>query len=654
MFEAYSIGVRISLINHASAGLVALSQAFMRTHGDAEKLEARVKSIQGLLMKGGLLATAGGAMLGSFKVPLDEAKKYQTELARFQSLGFGDAVNTQADKYARGMQTIGTSTRDNLMLLGDAMAVFKDIHHAQIAAPIMAKMKFGNEALYGSAGADANERKFMDMLKVIEFRGGLSSDKEFSAQANYVQKVIAGSRNRVDASQMLQALKTGGVALSRRENESFYLGGEPLIQEFGGSRYGTAAMSVYQNLVQARGTITAQQELYRLGLLDPSMVKFNKLGQLKKALPGAFKGSEILERRGELALLEEVLLPAFAAKGITSEEDVLRELGMILGNRTGSSLMSRVYQQRRQLHIQSEANRHAMGIDEMATAGGKTMVGQEIDLHKKLSTLMQNLGETVLPLVIAGLERLIPAVKATADWIDRHRTLTKWLAVSFAALGAAMAIGGTVMMVTAAFRGLGLVIGIGPTALAAARGLGVFAKVVAFSTVGGPGGLAAIGTSLSSVAGALGLLTQAAAVFMAAYAGWKAGGWLNDHAINPAVQSATGNKFDTWGGMLYDKFNPFNPATGKREFSWHSAMWSTADDLKADRQREADYLRSGSRFIASKQQAAGAGQGDVYIDGRKAGKILAPHLAGQMSGPQRGTSSFDPTQMPTPIGVGGM
>ena len=654
MFEAYSIGVRISLINHASAGLVALSQAFMRTHGDAEKLEARVKSIQGLLMKGGLLATAGGAMLGSFKVPLDEAKKYQTELARFQSLGFGDAVNAQADKYARGMQTIGTSTRDNLMLLGDAMAVFKDIHHAQIAAPIMAKMKFGNEALYGSAGADANERKFMDMLKVIEFRGGLSSDKEFSAQANYVQKVIAGSRNRVDASQMLQALKTGGVALSRRENESFYLGGEPLIQEFGGSRYGTAAMSVYQNLVQARGTITAQQELYRLGLLDPSMVKFNKLGQLKKALPGAFKGSEILERRGELALLEEVLLPAFAAKGITSEEDVLRELGMILGNRTGSSLMSRVYQQRRQLHIQSEANQHAMGIDEMATAGGKTMVGQEIDLHKKLSTLMQNLGETVLPLVIAGLERLIPAVKATADWIDRHRTLTKWLAVSFAALGAAMAIGGTVMMVTAAFRGLGLVIGIGPTALAAARGLGVFAKVVAFSTVGGPGGLAAIGTSLSSVAGALGLLTQAAAVFMAAYAGWKAGGWLNDHAINPAVQSATGNKFDTWGGMLYDKFNPFNPATGKREFSWHSAMWSTADDLKADRQREADYLRSGSRFIASKQQAAGAGQGDVYIDGRKAGKILAPHLAGQMSGPQRGTSSFDPTQMPTPIGVGGM
>lgn len=689
MFEAYSIGVRISLINNASAGLVALSQAFMRTHGDAEKLEARVKSIQGLLMNGGLLATAGGAMLGSLSAPLEEAKKYQTELARFQSLGFGDAINTQADKYARGMQTIGTSTRDNLMLLGDAMAVFKDIHHAEIAAPIMARMKFGNEALYGAAGAEANERKFMDMLKVIEFRGGLSSDSEFSAQANYVQKVIAGSRNRVDASQMLQALKTGGVALSRRENEAFYLGGEPLIQEFGGSRYGTAAMSVYQNLVQARGTITAQQELYRLGLLDPSMVKFNKLGQLKKALPGAFKGSEILERRGELALLEEVLLPAFSAKGITSEEDVLRELGMILGNRTGSSLMSRVYQQRRQLHIQSEANRHAMGIDEMAAAGGKNLAGQEIDLHKKFSTLLQNLGETVLPLAIAGLERLIPAIKGVSDWIDRHRTLTKALAVGFIALGAAMAIGGTLMMVTAAFRGLGLVIGIAPTLFAAARGIGVFAKLVAFSTVGGPGGIAAIGTSLSSVAGALGLITQAVGVFMAAYAGWKAGGWLNDNVINPAIQKATGDKNDTYGTALYEKFHPFNPKTGKREFSVTSAIWGNSDSLKQNRELEANYhrlydlgskkylsadeamakdresksalgkdmdavLKFGSPYIARGQNQTVQVTTNIEMDGRKVAKAVTEHQVKGMSAPQRGTSGFDASQMPTPIGIGSM
>ncbi|MFC6519756.1 hypothetical protein ACFQAT_08170 [Undibacterium arcticum] len=238
---------------------------------------------------------AGVGMLSLFKAPLEEAKKFQTETAKFASLGFGDAVTGQAVKFATGMNTVGTSARDNLTLLSDAMAVFKNLEHAEFAAPIMAKMKFANEAVFGQKGGE-HSTKFMDMLKVIEFRGGLSSEKEFATQANFVQQVISGSRNRVDATQLLQALKTGGVGLSQRSNKDFYLGAEPLIQEFGGQRYGTGAMSIYQNLVQARGTKTAQAELYRLGLLNKDMVEFNKMGELKKALPGSFMGSNILER----------------------------------------------------------------------------------------------------------------------------------------------------------------------------------------------------------------------------------------------------------------------------------------------------------------------------------------------------------------------
>ncbi|MFD2271418.1 hypothetical protein ACFS07_10460 [Undibacterium arcticum] len=45
----------------------------------------------------------------------------------------------QAVKFATGMNTVGTSARDNLTLLSDAMAVFKNLEHAEFAAPIMAK-----------------------------------------------------------------------------------------------------------------------------------------------------------------------------------------------------------------------------------------------------------------------------------------------------------------------------------------------------------------------------------------------------------------------------------------------------------------------------------------------------------------------------------
>ncbi|MFC6520140.1 hypothetical protein ACFQAT_10505 [Undibacterium arcticum] len=234
-----------------------------------------------------------------------------------------------------------------------------------------------------------------------------------------------------------------------------------MIQEFGGQRYGTGAMSIYQNLVQARGTKTAQAELYRLGLLNKDMVEFNKMGELKKALPGSFMGSNILEKEGELALLEKVLLPAFAAKGITGDEGIIREIGMIVGNRTGSSLLSRIYQQRATIKTQSAANMNAENIDQLSARAGGTLAGKQIDLHAKFNTLMLQLGNTILPLAISALEKLIPLVKIMAGWIERHHTLVKLLSGAFIVLAGGLMIRGSILLLGAALRGLGLSLAMG-------------------------------------------------------------------------------------------------------------------------------------------------------------------------------------------------
>ena len=649
MFEAYKIGIRISLINGASLGLAALSRNFLSTGAQAAKLQARISSIQKQMKAGLLIGGAGAAMVGVFAVPLEEAKKFQTEVARFQSLGFGDQVTDQAVKFARGMKTIGTSARDNMALVGDAMAVFKNLEHAEFAAPIMAKMKFSNEALYGAEAGGANERKFMDMLKVIEFRGGLSSQKEFATQADYVQKVIAGSRNRVDATALLQALKTGGVALSRRGNEQFYLGSEPLIQEFGGSRYGTAAMSIYQNLVQARGTIPAQQELYRLGLLDAShgKVQFNSEGRLKKALAGSFKGSAILENEGELALLEKVLLPAFAAKGITGDEAIIREFGMILGNRTGSGLMARIYQQRAQIHVQEAANRNALGIAGMAAAGNKTLAGKEIDYHAKFNDLMLNLGNVVLPIAVKALEKLLPMMSWLANAMMKHTTITKILVGGFIGLGIAMSIGGTLLLVTAGFRGLGLALAFNAVGgfaglLRLASGLRMFASAAALSAVGGTPGLLGIGKSLTSMAGAMGLLTQAAGVFMAAYLGWKAGGLLNDYVINPGIKKLSKGKYESLGGWIYGDADAKYGASGAR--GQHDLRYESYVDGKWVPKAGGDYIRGKQNQTVQVNSA-------VYLDSRKVGEAVTQHQVKAATKPQTGVSGFDSSQHAPPIGL---
>ncbi len=631
MFDAYKVAVKLTLINGVSAGLTGLATQFQglnkhvsNTQNSLLGLEKKLQDIKRLGMIGGGMAAAGGFGLSLFKAPLEEAKKFQLEAAKFASLGFGDQINNQAVQFAKGMQTIGTSARDNMSIVGDAMAVFKDLNEAKMVAPLMAKMKFANEVIFGAGGVD--DKKLMDMMKVAEFRGGTKSAAEMALQANYAQKAIAGSRNRVDASAMLLALKTGGVALSQRSNEAFYLGSEPLIQEFGGSRYGTAAMSIYQNLVQSRGTITAQQELYRLGLLNKDMVQFNKLGMLKKALPGAFKGSAILEKEGELALLEKVLLPTFAAHGVTTDEGIIRELGMILGNRTGSSLMARIYQQREKLHMQTDANFHAEGLDQASARAAGTIAGKEIDLHKKWATLMNELGTTILPIAIKATEDLIGMLKSAISFAREFPALTKGITVAFGVLAGVVAVGGVLMMATAGFRALGLALSIG--------GFG-----------GGGIALAGIATRLSGVGVGLATLGNAIPVLKAALVGWTVGSIINEMLPEKA--------HDWIGGNIAGFLSLFGNKDASQAYGVYLKQKAQEDDaayFKKWHMHRGDHAQADAHIKPRTNSQPVQVHTQVILDGKKVAQVVTQHQAAEVSRPYNRAAGFDPSLNLAPAG----
>ncbi|MDE2354605.1 MAG: hypothetical protein KGL17_06240, partial [Betaproteobacteria bacterium] len=612
-----------------------------------------------LVFAGQQLRQEGAAGMSLIEKAIDEAKQFELEATRFASLGFGAKVNAEAQQFALGMKTFGTSARTNMTLVSDAMAVFKDLGHAEIAAPIMAQMKFANEALF-PAGAGAMDSKFMDMLKVIEFRRGLSSSAEFETQANYVQKVIAGSRNRVDATQLLTALKTGGVALSGRSNKAFYLGSEPLIQEFGGSRYGTGAMSIYQNLVQSRGTITAQQELFRLGLLDRKKVEFNDLGKLKKALPGAFLGSQVLEKEGELALLEKVLLPAFAKKGITGEEGVIRELGMILGNRTGSSLMSRIYQQRATLHMQADANRSAMDIKQADSAARGILQGKENDAEAKWRDVLRELGMTVLPIAIRGVQALTGILKGVSSFAQTFPTLTKGLVIGFAAVSGALLIGGAALLAAAGLIGLRLAIGmLSPPVLMASRLIGVVLS----------GGLRIAGQAVLFLGRALllnpiGLTITAIAT--AAYLLWRNWDVVGPKlaAIWDAIKSAVGGLAD-WMASKWAWFKSLLPAgafpsdphqgrPGEHVTLPTSVLPTSLLPVPAPGQGgtgRGGAAAGGSPFVATGRHQTVQVTSMLHMDGRKVAEAVSFHQVAAAGAPLSGITDFDGSMFLAPVGL---
>lgn len=482
-FEAYSVAVKLSLVNHVSFGLLMISSHLGRTSAEVTILENKLKSLGKMTLVGGALIGSGILLASMFKAPLDEAQKFQNEVQRFRALNLGDAVNKDALKFATGLNTYGTSIRENLGLLRDAQTVFGDLHEAKMITPLLAKMKFANAALYGDEGGAMKDRSFMDMLKVIEMRGGLASEQAFTNQANMVQRVQTATGGRVGANEFLNFIKTGSVAAKGLHDDVFYYKMEPLIQEMSGNRVGTGLMSGYQNLVQGRTTTRAANELMRLGLLNSKMVEWAKDGRVKQIKPGALKGADLMVS-DPMKWMQDVLLPSFYAKGITSKNDVLNEIGAVFTNRTAAQLYSTMYLQQANIAKNYKLNKNAAGINDLQKLAEESYSGKKIELEKKWADLMLTVGNIVLPIAINAVEWLTTAIKNLNTWAKNNQGAVQLLTYTFMGLSTVLMGAGLILMIRGVAGAFGLLFTVlragGGISGAVLSGMAMIGKLIMF------------------------------------------------------------------------------------------------------------------------------------------------------------------------------
>ncbi|WP_256221315.1 phage tail tape measure protein [Variovorax sp. OK605] len=398
---------------------------------------------------GAVSGGSGLAILHGMHAPIEESKKFATEQQRVAALGMGEKITADAIAYAKAMETYGTSTRDNLTLVRDGLSVFADLHHAEMVAPTLARMKFANEAIYGDEQGHENEKKFMDMLKVIELRGGLESEQKFKDQADMIQRVIAATGGRVQGEEWLNVIKTGGIAAKGLTDEAMYYQMEPLVQEMGGHRVGTAMMSAYSNIYQGKTTKRAAIKLDELGLIaDPSKVKHDKVGQVSQLGVGALKGSEIF-RHNQFEWMEKILLPELAKRGITDKQAVLDEMGAMFSNRTASNLFSQMYLQREQIHKNAKLNSGADGIDTLYGRALQTTSGAELELAARRNDLYKQFGDSIMPAYVAALRFATAALKGFTNWMAANPRLAQVLATGLGVLALALVVIGGALLVVA-------------------------------------------------------------------------------------------------------------------------------------------------------------------------------------------------------------
>ena len=101
--------MRVSLINQVTGGLTGMARQFAAVHGDAKALQATLDKIKLTGLVGGALVGAGALGLHLLHAPLEEAKRYQTEVAKFRQFGLSEAGNRDAMAFADNMNVVGTS-----------------------------------------------------------------------------------------------------------------------------------------------------------------------------------------------------------------------------------------------------------------------------------------------------------------------------------------------------------------------------------------------------------------------------------------------------------------------------------------------------------------------------------------------------------------
>ncbi|MBU9122337.1 hypothetical protein KTD15_26480 [Burkholderia multivorans] len=402
---------------------------------------------------GGYAARATGQhILADLREPLAEAKKIQNERGRILGLGLGERATQDAERYVRAMQTPGVAIADNMTLMRDAMSIFADEHHAQMVMPTLAKMKFANEAMFGADQGHENEEKFMNMLKVIELRGGTKSEAAFIKEANMVQQVLTATGGRVGGDEWRNFIQTGKVAAKQMRQDAFYYQMEPLIQEMGGHAAGTGVQAAYSNLMQGKTTVRAAKRLVELGLVDKKSVEYNTIGNVKRIKPGALIGGDLFNA-SPFEWMEKVLLPKLKAKGITSDAKILEEFSTIMTNGNGANLFATMYMQREQIHKNERLNRGAYGIDKLHALGQQQTEGKELIALEKVRNLRTVIGEQVLPVYNRALELTTSVLERLLGFAKEYPNFTRAVAIGAAGLGVLLAVLGTLTITLAAVLG---------------------------------------------------------------------------------------------------------------------------------------------------------------------------------------------------------
>lgn len=614
-FEAYSVAVRLKLIDDVGGSLLLMSGQLQKTGREVDVLQSKLTALHKLAI-GGAGATAAGLMgLGIIGKALKPAEEYTSQLVKMNMAGMNQVEIAEAVGAAWKLtaQNMTTTATGNLKALLDLRNVTGDWKEAKEFLPIMARMQTVLAASKdGKLSQHADDLAFSAM-KALDIRGAVNDPERLKAQADLMTRVIIGTQGRVTPEQYQSIFSFARQAKFSLSDDFAYKYLPTLMLENATKGGGGGGSKGVGPMLAALYRFSNQGFVNRKSL--PLLAELGWLGNgsvLRTSTPGTvvapLKDSQQAAANSFLWAQERFKgIDAYLAKHHIANTDanVLQIINQATrGNQLAGSLLGEYYIKKKNF----ERDRHLMeGVMSPEDAYKAAMTKDPATARRALQASWENFETSmmmnVVPIIVPALNSLSKELNNIGDFARHHPNMTKDLVIGFGALSGVLAVGGS------------LITGIAITRLAFG---GLSSKVAAV----GEAAEGAVST-VAKFGRGLGALTAAAAPLMAMLAVKE---WAED-------QTHDRERVDTlqsWSSGLKSILPSFMGDPTKGATGRYMAARGELDGTGGD------YVRAGGR------SSIGTIQNIITLpDKRVLAEVVTEVLAKELNRPPVSANRFD-------------
>lgn len=433
---------------------MAKQEAQLKRNSEMMRQYQKAKEIRNnLAIKGSVMMAGGGATMASFAPAIHQATEYQQQLTQLKAMGVGDEFLQQSQKYAEGMNVMGSSTTENLKIIKEAYSILRNGHEALDVTPALAQVQVAQKILMSNGtikheDQDEQNSDSQALVKTAELLNHISSVKEFTNFANLAMKANAASGGMVTARDYRNVVSTAGVAVSNIDPKAFFFTLSHLIQEKGGERTGTGLASAYQNMVMGRETKAAAEEQQKIGLLRPDAIQYTKTGQLAKVKADGIVNSTLFRTDPYQYLMTEIVPRIRKANPKLNEAGMEMAIAKLFSSRTAQDIMVTMYKQRSNIDKQVKAGNDAQTTQQIISGNKGSAVGQQLRLAAEKANLRKQIGADIMPLYVKSLTAMADILHKINAEMTKHPKAARYLIEGIAGVAAlTVALGGLAVMI---------------------------------------------------------------------------------------------------------------------------------------------------------------------------------------------------------------